>query len=312
MTSWSVICFANEQPEHLRAFVAWHLGSGAREVQLMLDKPNSALVQELAGVPNLRVRSFQNDYWQDNYGRNDLNRVDRHRILATQAYRAATSDWVLHIDADEFIYADGDIARLLADVPNHTHAIRIAAADRLLASTDADWPGDKFRMMTNEKYPAWLSEIYKFPNQFNFGLRGHSNGKLFVRGGKTDIELMPHRLIGPDQKRVHKNKWSEPFTLLHMFVYDFAHFQRKGEWKFNRGPGNRKRDLAIENPTPRDLRRIEMSDIFLKGDTEKQHEIFADLFVFSDERLARLRQFQSVRQFDFTAKLSKYLQQYFP
>ncbi len=312
MASWSVICFANEEPEHLKAFVAWHLGLGAEKIHLMLDNPDPGIVDMFSHLPQVDARAFPPSYWPKPTDKAEVGRQDRHNALSTLAYHEVTSDWAIHIDVDEFLFPSGPVDTLLDQIPRDHPAIRIYAADRLLPDGYTHWASDFYRMPTSERYPDWLGEIYDFPDQFMFGLRGHSNGKLFIRAGQTGLKLMSHRIALDAPIPIKKSKYGDAFTLLHMFVFDYEHYQRKGVWKFLRGPGNQRRDAEIVNPTPRDRRRIELSGAFERGDEAMKHRIFRDLFVFSPDRLKRLARYQDVRQFDFTEPLGRYVKQYFP
>ena len=312
MASWSVICFANEAPEHLKAFVAWHLGMGAERIHLMLDDPADGIAEMFDHLPQVDARVFRPNDWPKPADREKVGRHDRHNTLSTMAYHAVTSDWALHIDVDEFIFPTEDVADLLARIPDDIPAIRIYAADRLLPEGYTHWASDTYRLHTETRYPEWLDKIYDHPDQFMFGLRGHSNGKLFIRSGMDGVKVMSHRISREKPISIKHSKWSDDFTLLHMFVFDYDHYQRKADWKFMRGPGNQRRDAAIENPTRRDQRRIELSEAFEQGNTDAQRRIFDDLFVFSDERVAQLAKYQRVEMFDFTGPLARYMQQYFP
>ncbi len=313
MTSWSVITFAREQPEHLKALVAWYLGQGASEIHLMLDDVDPEQVEMFSHLPQVKAINCNAEYWDKKGQPRIKGRADRHIALSTDAYQNCTTDWVLHCDADEFADADHPISEVLDKIDPDAPMVRINAVERIfLEGEEHQTFTDHFRHMTDQPHPRWLSKIFAYPNQFRRGLRGHVNGKRFVRCGLDGVRLAPHNAWRGDEIiMAPKDIPLMDARLLHLFVFDFDHFQRKGEWKFSQREGNRKRDLAEENPSPRVLRRIEMSEIFLSGDIDRQRSMYDDMFVFGKDRLAKLRKYQTVTSHDFPARISRYMQEYF-
>lgn len=313
MPSWSVICYANEAPEHLRAFVAWHLAQGAEKIHLMLDNTDGEVENMFDHLPQVHARVFRPDYWTIPEGKTEVGRKFKHDFLSTKAYHESRSDWVLHIDVDEFILPETSVEQTLESVPDDVPGIRVYAADRLLPGPHSHWASDIYRFETKDRNPEWLDQVYAHPHQLNFGLRGHADGKVFIRGRQKGLQLRSHRIEKSGKAvPIRRSKWSTEFTLLHMFVFDYEHYLRKGEWKFVRGPRNRIRDEIIDNPTARDQRRIEIATAFEHSDDDLKKRLFDDMFVFSEERIEKLREFQRVEQVNFTAPLSRYIQQYFP
>lgn len=312
MTSWSTITVTKEKPEHVRAFVAWHLGAGADEVILFYDDPSEA-VTDFEHLPQVRVIMGNSDYWAAHGGRLK-NRAARQVHGATEGYRLARTDWILHCDTDEFMFGD-NIPALLDTVPDNMATAQVLPVERVFLQTEIDQSySDTFRSPIRRKHSPKLRKIYEYPHQLTQGLRGHRNGKVFIRAGIADSIIRAHNaeISGVLQNDPALRATLAELKLLHIYTYGFEHFQAKGEWKFKRGAQMRKRDAAMVDPTPTDLRRVEMAEVIESGDTDKLRAIFEDTFVFTPERLAKLAKMQEIQTFNFTSILQDRLRNYFP
>lgn len=312
MASWSTVTVAKESPEHVRAFVAWHLGAGADEVLLYFDDPDSA-VTDFDHLPQVRLVMCDEGFWVSQGGCPD-SRSARQVHCATLGYQAARTDWIMHCDTDEFVFGE-DISGLLDAAPASMNSAQILPLERLFLSNEVDQSySDTFRAATKQKHPQWLPEIYNYPYQLIQGIRGHRNGKVFARTGLSDVIFRAHNieiagvLQNDPQVRVALAK----LQLLHIYTFGFAHFQTKALWKFKRGQRMRKRDAAITEPTPNDQRRIEMALAVEAGDIEKMRDIYNDTFVFTSERLEKLEKYQEIHELNFTETLRARTSKFFP
>lgn len=311
MTSWSTITVTKEKPEHVRAFVAWHLGAGADEVILFYDDPSGA-VTDFDHLPQVRVILGNTEYWSDSVRPNSRGARQVHG--ATMAYGLARTDWVLHCDTDEFVYGEA-IPSLLGAVPTDMATAQILPIERIFSDDEIDQSySNIFRSPIRPKHARKLAKIYEYPHQLTQGLRGHRNGKVFIRSGLEDIIIRPHNaeISGVLQNDPILRATLSDLKLLHIYTFGFEHFRTKGEWKFRRGPEARKRDAAITDPSSTDLRRIEMAEVIEVGDIDKMRAIFDDTFVFTEERLARLAKIQEIQTLNFTQVLQDRMQNYFP
>ncbi len=312
MTSWSTITVTKEKPEHVRAFVAWHLGAGADEVILFYDDPNED-VTDFDHLPQVKVILGNSEYWDKNGGR--LNSRSARQVHgATLGYGMARTNWVLHCDTDEFVYGD-NIAECLGEVSKQFATAQVLPVERVFLDGETNQSySDTFRSPIRRKHAQKLNRIYKYPYQLTQGLRGHRNGKVFIRSGISDIIVRAHNaeIAGVLQNDPELRVTLNDLKLLHIYTYGFDHFQTKGEWKFKRGSELRKRDAAIIDPTPTDTRRIEIAEIIEAGDIGKLNIIFNDSFVFPPERLERLAEIQEIQTFNFTSILQDRIQNYFP
>ena len=63
MASWGVVAMVDEPAPLVAAFVGHHLGLGAAEVHVCLDRPNPAAQDLLAGVPGAAALNMEGWRW---------------------------------------------------------------------------------------------------------------------------------------------------------------------------------------------------------------------------------------------------------
>lgn len=312
MVSWSTVTVAKENPEHVRAFVAWHLGAGADEVLLYYDDPKGH-VTDFDHLPQVKLVLCNADYWETQGGRPD-SRVERQIHGATMGYRAARSNWICHCDIDEFIFGD-NIGTKLESIPAEKTCARMLPVERIFVEGEENTVfSDIFRVATKGKHPDWIPEIYAYPNHLTRGFRGHRNGKVFARTGIENVIFRAHNIevSGVLQNRPIFREMLDDVRLLHLFTFGFEHFKEKGQWKFKRGPELRKKDSEITEPNKIERGRVEMADIIDSGDSDALKRVFNDTFVFSANRLKKLSEHQEILTLEFTETLRARLDKFFP
>lgn len=313
MTSWSTVTITKEDPEHVKAFVAWHLGAGADVVHLFYDDPETE-IRDFDHLPAVKVTLCDDVFWNTHGNGRPENRAVRQVDAATVGYADIKTDWVLHCDTDEFLFGDG-ITNALNGVPAHINSAQILPLERIFKDDEIDQSySNIFRAPLGRKHPPRLRKIYDHPNQLVQGLRGHRNGKVFVRTGLKDVILRAHNaeIAGILQNDPAFRDTIDTLKLLHFYTFGFSHFVNKGQWKFKRGPRIKAEDAAITSPSPIDIRRIEMAEAFESGDIENIRKIFADSFVFTPERLAQLAKIQEIQHLEFAEILETRIANYFP
>ncbi len=183
--TWAVVATVDEPPALVQAFVAWYLDLGAAEVWLYFDRENDPAADLFAGQPQVRVTRCDAAYWAQ-FGR----RPEKHQIRqvrnATDAYGRVCADWLLHCDADEFLWpVDGVGAHLDRVYPWMDGAI-VPVAERVFVAGAA-------RTMV-------FDGMFRRPDKTNAasdpmtlrGLTGHAIGKTFTPVGRN-LTLSVHR-----------------------------------------------------------------------------------------------------------------------
>ena len=186
--TFAVTATVREPVELVLAFVAHHLEIGAREVIINLDDPDDPVRAFLGRHPQVRVVSCTDDYWNrvtNGRGRPD-NQNARQAINATRAYRRGSADYLLHLDADEFLHMSRPFAEEVARLEEGDVWLRVPAVERCWLAGDAsDHIFSGVFRHPIKKAPRIVSRIYgeEVAPYLANGLAGASHGKPLVRSG---------------------------------------------------------------------------------------------------------------------------------
>ena len=197
LPSWGVVGTLDEPPELVAAYVAHHLAQGAGEVHVYLDRDDAFTRTMLATVPQVRVTVADEAYWRREF---DIKLPKTHQrrqtLNATDAYRRAGVDFLLHLDADEFLVQhrplDEELRRLRRLKPGNYLAIpnveRIYGPD----CDEAFVFTELFRRSTKRLDGDFSDVNLDAEGLTLYGLTGHSEGKACSPTG-YDYVLGIHR-----------------------------------------------------------------------------------------------------------------------
>jgi len=181
--SWAVVMTADEPLELLLANTAWHLATGALEVHVCLDRPDDPAAEALAAIAGVVVTRCDTDHWAElapNWGRPPLQ-MRRQALNANHARLHTRADWIIHLDADEFLRQDAALGRELACFTGMDHEIRFPVWER--AYLDAAPTGifdGVFRTTTKPLRPMAAAILGDDERYMIDGMMGHSEGKCAV------------------------------------------------------------------------------------------------------------------------------------
>ncbi|HCE69928.1 glycosyltransferase family 2 protein [Ruegeria pomeroyi] len=186
--SWAVVTTCREPTVLVLAFVAHHLALGADYVELYLDAPDPELQEALADLPGCRVTLCDDAYWQQELGGPRPATNEKRQIRnASRAYLQAEADWLLHLDADEFLETDLVMARILGGLPEAVDFLHLPNLERVF---DAAEPQEQLfdGYMRAPLLRGWPDQadlldpaIQPFLHR---GVVAHSQGKSAVRVGR--------------------------------------------------------------------------------------------------------------------------------
>lgn len=126
MASWSLVATVKAPEDKVLAFAAHHLSLGADHLWLYFDDPDQPIPDPLAHHPRVTVSLCDAAHWT----RVGKARPPQHQNRQTQnarfTYREkVSSDWIVHIDVDEFILTPRPIAAILDEAPAETIAMKL-------------------------------------------------------------------------------------------------------------------------------------------------------------------------------------------
>lgn len=168
-------------------FVAACFARGATEMRLYLDTPQPELEAVLVGLPGCVLIRCDAAYWRAAHEGRPWAPSDRQRYNLQRAYEASQLEWLLHIDADEFLSASGDVAVALAGLPASCLVAQVAVAERVyLATPDPDYIFDGvFRLPNPPPVQAQVDAIDGPVAQFlRQGMTSYPSSKAFFRTGR--------------------------------------------------------------------------------------------------------------------------------
>lgn len=218
--SWGLVATVKAPSEKVLAFVAHHLSIGATHIRLYFDDPDDPTPALLSGLPQVTATLCDAAYWADK------TRHDRHQNRqarnARDAYVQSRTDWLGHVDVDEFIHADRPLSDILSDLPEHQVLLKLEPFE---AMHDPMLPDDIFT--AREFRGALRHEFWKYRDRalgrykkiIRDGMLSHSVGKLLFRRGIRGLSPRLHgvmlhgvRLPTPD--------WCTEARLLHFHAQD--------------------------------------------------------------------------------------------
>lgn len=131
--TWDVVLTAREPPVLVQINVLWHLATGARTVHVCFDDPEDpgiAVVQNIAGA---RVIRCDRAHWRRLNGRKGrpASQMRRQTLNANAVQDVTEAQWLFHIDADEFIWQDGDLGAELAELGLGQTELNLPVLERL-------------------------------------------------------------------------------------------------------------------------------------------------------------------------------------
>lgn len=180
--SWAVVLTADEPASLIQANIAWHLGTGAAEVHLYLDRPDDPVASHLPDDPRLFVTLCDKSHWKGaaRRKRRPDDQMRRQSLNANHAAARSSADWMLHLDADEFLWQDRPLAEELDLIRDLDCEIALPVAERCYETpveATASMFGGRFRLSTRYR-KGFDRHIFGDALPFlHRGLLAHSAGK---------------------------------------------------------------------------------------------------------------------------------------
>lgn len=192
---WGLVLLAREPAVLVLSHLAWHLELGAREIHLYLDDPADPVADAAAALPGVRVTRCDNAFWQGLGGARPALQTRRQTLIASLAYAQAGVDWLLHLDADEFLHLPAGGAAALRDElarqGDFTGYLALPNLERAFTCSD---PGGIFEGVFRCPLPRRADLPVALAHQAGFvarGVSGHAAGKALSRTGQGYV-LQPH------------------------------------------------------------------------------------------------------------------------
>lgn len=209
--SWSVSCTTNAASQDIARFAAHHLSLGCDRLFLFLEKP----LENAAPLAHPKINLLPGTTKPEALHK-------RQMINAATAYAQAETDWLAHLDIDEFILAEVPFGAALAALPRAAEWVRLAPVEPLCPSTG---PIRHYKRAPQQAgLPrSTLETLYPdYGLMLRSGLIAHAEGKPVIRTGLEGARVGIHKLLGRGKS---KPALLPGTALAHHHAPDWATFQ---------------------------------------------------------------------------------------
>jgi hypothetical protein len=274
MASWDIVSTMKAPEEKVLAFAAHHLSLGADHLWLFFDDPDQPIPQPLTTHPRVTVTPCDEAHWIRVIRKRPPQHQNRQTHNSRLVYRElVTSDWIAHIDVDEFILPPSrPIAAILDDTPTETIAMKMepfeAMHDPLLP--DDIYTSREFRgALRHEHWPRRRAALGPYRKVIRDGMLSHTIGKVIYRTGVPGLLPRLHAVM-VDKVFVPTPTWQPEMKLLHFHAQDRAAWEAALPFRMTRGAYQFRPELQafLAEATPEQIdkfyRRTQMMSVDLR------------------------------------------------
>lgn len=213
--NWHVVSTLREPAQLVVAFACYHLALGASRVHLFFDAPDDPAARVLADVPGVEITLCDATHWANlGYKNPPKIQTKRQTLNANLVMERGGSDWLLHVDADEFLWLPEPIETELAQVPDNLDWLHIPNIERCwLGPYGNDMFEGGFRGPIAERRDLAHSVYGEKAKALSGGLGGYSAGKAMARNGKGFLAI--HKLREAEGGPSKPSKTAESARILH-------------------------------------------------------------------------------------------------
>lgn len=220
MASWGLVATVKAPEDKILAFVAHHLSLGASHIWLYLDDPEDPAHAALSRHSRVTATLCDASYWKGK--RRHERHQNRQARNARDAYECCTTDWLGHIDVDEFIHAERPMDVILSDVATGQPLVKLEPFE---AMHDPTLPDDIFTArvfrgaIRHEFWRLRRSALGDYRQVIRDGMLSHSVGKVMFRSGIPDLSPRLHSVM-LNGTRLPTPDWHPEMRLLHFHAQD--------------------------------------------------------------------------------------------
>lgn len=227
--SWAVVCTVKSYRFFVTTFIRHYLALGADEIFLYFDDPSRAGYSKIAARGRVKSKKCNDQYWSAKGQKPQYieeRQIDNYRDAANKT----KSDWLLHVDIDEFIYARRPVSDVLDDFPENTFSVLVKPLEAIWEDLPSGanvftTPWFKNSHSPNSEPSALGIFGEKLAKISRCGYWGHTIGKSFV-SMKFDINVFDIHNCTPSDEALIQNAESGFFDLLHFEACRYS------DWKY--------------------------------------------------------------------------------
>ena len=253
MGSWCVVSTIKAPEDKILAFAAHHLAMGADHLWLYFDDPDQPVPKALADHPRVTVTLCDDAHWKLLHKRPPTHQ-NRQARNARHTYPQIGSDWLVHIDVDEFIHVPRPLDQILDEVPPDTIAVKMEPFE---AMHDPMLPDDIFTArefrgaLRHEHWPRRRKVLGDYRKVIRDGMLSHTVGKVICRAGIPRLFPRLHAVM-VDGVFVPTPDWHPELKLLHFHAQDRKAWLKVLPFRLTKGAYQFRPELQdfLTNATP--------------------------------------------------------------
>lgn len=237
MNNWGICTTVKAPAPQVQAFAAYHLALGAAHIWLHFDDPADPAIG-LFNHPQITTIRCTDSYWSESIGKRPERHQNRQGRNMHRVYKSEALPWIAHIDVDEYILPQVNIAAALQAMPPDQSMLRMAPWEAL---HDPALPDDIFtaRHFRGALRGARNSEARSrafgpYAPLLDNGVLSHSAGKCFFRTGLARFEPRLHGAFRAGS-RVPGGAFCPGIALLHFHAQDPARWRDRLHFRLTRG-----------------------------------------------------------------------------
>lgn len=236
-TQWGICTTVKAPAAQVQAFAAHHLRLGAAHIWLHFDDPEDP-APGLLHHPQITSIRCSDAYWNALMGKRPDKHQNRQTRNINRVYKATDLPWIAHIDVDEYLLPQTDIAVALDSVPPDQSMLRMPPWEAL---HDPELPDDIFTAqhfraaLAGDKHAATRVRIFgSYAPLLPDGVLSHSAGKCFFRTGLARYEARIHGAFRAGE-RLAGGPFQNQIPLLHFHAEDPARWRDRLHFRLTRG-----------------------------------------------------------------------------
>ncbi|WP_459208222.1 glycosyltransferase family 2 protein [Pseudomonas sp. MLB6B] len=235
--SWSVASTIRAPRHQVDAFISHYLKLGADKVYVFFDDANFSDYDKDSFGSRVEATICDEEYWTSVpdlppvppiKSRPDTVEIRQHANMLAARIRMS-SEWLLHVDVDELVYARKEVSSVLSAFPENVFSVVLrtleAVYDRV-ADLEEDFKTYYFRRFTRND--SILSKFFEeeVKSVSWGGYWGVTTGKTFVRKSPEIKRMSVHRPV-PLSARLFENVETDLLDMLHFEGQSYPSFKEK-------------------------------------------------------------------------------------
>lgn len=285
MDGFEIVAMATGPRHHVEIFQDYYERLGADRVRVFYD----GAVDLVRGCDPAVVIGCDRAFWRGvAAGQRPAVVEDRQRAVYHHAYATASSDWVVFVDIDEFVFGKPSMAEVLTRAGREVDSIRFESAEAVYsqaATGRVEYGAAYFRRPCSRAMSVVLPHLL-YPgvgHLFIRGLLGHSRGKHAIRAGLDGVSVGLHDSRRHDVPMTEVNASTLPAgERLLLAHYDAISLEQWCEkWR---------RRLACDDTKEMGRKREWQMALFRKHHMrDREEQLFRRLYFVGDWQLRFLR-----------------------